>query len=427
MAHSAHQNLHYHPLHFENGELWIENTPITQIAEQYGTPTYIYSRKTIEANWQAYDYAFDQIPHRICYAVKANSNIAILQLLAKKKSGFDIVSLGELERVLKAGGDPALIVFSGVGKQRVEIQRALDIGVGCFNVESEPELVRLNTIALEMGKIANIAIRVNPNVHADTHDYISTGKTENKFGIDINKISQLCRQLDQFKGIKLKGIASHIGSQLVSIQPFIQAFSHLIEIETTLRSQGIILDFINIGGGLGITYQEETPPTISDYVKAIATRWHAHHADTKPMLIIEPGRSIVGNAGFLLTHVEYIKETPLRNFAIVDAGMNDLLRPALYGAWQAITPIIQRAGTKKSFDIAGPVCESSDFLGKNRELALESGDLLIVHGAGAYGFSMASNYNSRLKPAEILVDGKETHIIRRRETYAELFAAENLL
>jgi len=411
-------------LHYQENKLFIENVSLEEVAQHWGTPTYVYSRAALENNWSTFDQAFKGCRHRICYAVKANSNIAILNLFANKQSSFDIVSLGELERVIAAGGDPKKVVFSGVGKQEIEIEQALKKGILCFDVESEPELVRIQKIAAKLNTTANIAFRVNPNVDPRTHSYISTGLSENKFGIDFNEIIPLCQRLTTFPNLKLIGLASHIGSQIVELAPFMLAIDRLLELYKTLQSMGISLSHINIGGGLGIAYRNEQPPAIHDYAAILKEKLAPYPVE----LILEPGRSIVGNAGILLTRIEYLKHTQHKNFAIVDAGMNDLLRPALYQAWQAILPVTLRSTTEiKSYDIAGPVCESADFLGKNRELAIEAGDLLAVDTAGAYGFSMSSNYNSRGRAAEILIDGREMHNIRRRETIEDLFAAENIV
>lgn len=409
-------------LHYRDSELYIENVSLKKIAEEFGTPCYVYSRTALAANWQAFDDAFRTHPHRICYAVKANSNIAILRSLASLHSGFDIVSLGELERVIAAGGDPKKIVFSGVGKKTVEIERAIEKGIFCFNVESEPELERLQSIAAKLNTVVNIALRINPNVNPQTHTYISTGLSENKFGIDINEIIPLCRKLSSLPALRLIGIASHIGSQIVELNPFLTTVDRLLDLYKQLLEIGITIQHINIGGGLGITYRDEYPPAIHDYAEAVLAKFTSYPIE----IILEPGRSIVGNAGILLTQIEYLKHTQHKNFAIVDAGMNDLLRPALYHAWQDIVPVTLRHEEKKLYDIAGPVCESADFLGKDRKLAIAAGDLLAVDSAGAYGFSMSSNYNSRCRPAEIFIAGNKTEIIRRRETIDDLLAAENL-
>lgn len=410
-------------LRYHGTELYIENVSLKSVAAKYGTPCYVYSRAALETNWKAFDTAFNVFPHRICYAVKANSNIAILNLFAALNSGFDIVSLGELERVLAAGGDPKKIVFSGVGKNQTEIERAIQVGIHCFNVESEPELTRLQTIASKMGSIVNIALRMNPDVNPGTHSHISTGLNENKFGIAKNEIIPLCHTLSSFSALRLIGLASHIGSQIVDLQPFLLTINHLLDIYKQLSEIGINIQHINMGGGLGIIYRNEHPPGIADYAKALQEKLSAYDVE----IILEPGRAIVGDAGSLLTRIEYVKLTSHKNFAIVDAGMNDLLRPALYDAWQDILPVELHQEAKKQYDIAGPVCESADFLGKDRSLAIHAGDLLAVDSAGAYGFSMSSTYNSRCRLAEILIDGDDMHVIRRRETIDELFAAENLL
>lgn len=407
-------------LNYHGSTLYLEEIRLKDIAKQFGTPCYVYSRAEIEKNWRAFDNAFHPLPHRICYAVKANSNIGILELLAKLNSGFDIVSLGELERVIAAGGDPRKIVFSGVGKTKIEIERAIKHGVYCIDVESESELERLQTIASKLNKKVDIALRINPNVDPQTHSHISTGLKENKFGIDISEVIPLCHKLSSMTSLRLIGIAYHIGSQIVELAPFLLAVDRLLEIYDQLQKIGINIRHINIGGGLGITYRHEKPPTIHDYAKALQEKIANYPIE----IIIEPGRAIVGNAGVLLTQIEYLKHNSHKNFAIVDAGMNDLLRPALYDAWQDILPVELRHSEKKIYDIAGPVCESADILGKDRELALLAGDLLAIDSAGAYGFSMSSNYNSRCRPAEVLVDEKKIRLIRRRETIDELFAKE---
>lgn len=403
--------------------LYIENISLHQIAEKFGTPVYVYSQNAIISNWQAFTDAFSKIKyHRICYAVKANSNLAILNTLAKLDAGFDIVSLGELERVIKAGGLPEKIIFSGVGKSESEMTEAIRKNIYCFNVESEAELERLNAIAAKLKRIINISLRINPNIDPNTHAYISTGLKENKFGIEISQIIPICRRLPFFTSLHLIGIACHIGSQIVKINPFIRAIDRLLDIYQQLLDMNIQIRHLNLGGGLGIIYQDETPPSITEYVQALCNK-----IGNLPLeIIIEPGRSLIGNAGILLTRVEYIKHTSQKNFAIVDAGMNDLLRPALYQAWQNILPVTKKENGERLYDIAGPVCESADFLGKNRHLALQSGDLLAIDGAGAYGFSMSSNYNSRCRPAEVLVNNDKTMLIRRRETINDLFLLEPL-
>ncbi|MBV9576785.1 MAG: diaminopimelate decarboxylase [Gammaproteobacteria bacterium] len=409
-------------IHYHHDELYIEKVSLKTIAEDFGTPCYIYSRAKLEANWQSFDKAFSAIPHRICYAVKANSNIAILNLLAKLGSGFDIVSLGELERVIAASGDTKKIIFSGGGKKHVEIERAIRAGIHCFDVESESELERLNSIAQNLNKTVNIAFRINPNIAAGAHAHIATGAKENKFGIDINDVIPLVDHLSQFSCLKLIGIAAHIGSQILELKPFLLAIDSLLTIYKKLQEKDINLKHINIGGGLGITYHHEHPPAVKEYALALQEK-----IATSPLeIILEPGRAIVGNAGVLLTRIEYLKHTQHKNFIIVDAGMNDLIRPALYDAWQKVVPVTLRSSEKKQYDIAGPVCESADFMGKDRELAIEAGDLLAIDSAGAYGFSMSSNYNSRCRAAEILVDNTHTFLIRQRETIHDLFALEKI-
>lgn len=407
-------------LHYAGNELYIEEVSLKQVAATYGTPVYVYSRAMMENNWRAFDAAFSSLPHRICYAVKANSNIAILNVFARLQSGFDIVSLGELKRVIAAGGYPANVVFSGVGKRQDEIEQAIDAGVSCFNVESEAELARLQTIAAAKKTTVNIALRVNPDVDARTHFYISTGLNENKFGIESSEILALCKQLPTYPALKLTGLACHIGSQITALEPFMQALDCLLALYEQVKALGLTLEHLDIGGGLGIIYRDEQPPAIQAYAEAVKEKLRGYPVT----VMIEPGRAIVGNAGALLTRVDYLKHNRQKNFALVDAGMNDLLRPALYHAWQDIIPVEIRHGEKKLYDIAGPVCESADFLGKDRRLAIQAGDLLAVDSAGAYGFSMCSTYNSRCRPAEILIDKAESFLIRRRETINELFAAE---
>jgi diaminopimelate decarboxylase len=413
------QHIQYH-----DNALMIEQTKLSDVANQFGTPCYVYSRATIEENWRAFDDALTDIPHRICYAVKANSNIGILNLLARLQSGFDIVSLGEMERVLAAGGDPKKIVFSGVGKKEIEIARALDVGIHCFNVESADEIQRIHTIAKQANKIAAITLRINPNIDAKTHPYIATGLKENKFGIDIDNISAVCASVKTLSHLKLIGIACHIGSQLTTIEPFIEATDRLLELAERMMNDGFALEHINIGGGLGVRYQDEEPPSINLYIQKIRERLKKNALE----IIIEPGRSIIANAGVLLTRIEYLKPTAHKNFAIVDAAMNDLIRPALYNAWQEIKPVNFNLHLREeTYDIVGPVCESADFLGKDRLLRLQAGDLLAIVSAGAYGFSMSSNYNSRPRVAEIMIDKDKMFLIRRRETIEELFAGESII
>ncbi|RFA30687.1 diaminopimelate decarboxylase [Alkalilimnicola ehrlichii] len=406
-----------------DGRLFIENCDLSHVAEAYATPCYVYSRAAIEQQWQALDRAFASHDHLVCYAVKANSNLAVLNLLARLGSGFDIVSGGELERVLRAGGDPAKIVFSGVGKTAAEMARALEVGILCFNVESEAELERLNEVAGQMGKRAPVSLRVNPDVDAQTHPYISTGLKDNKFGIEVEHAESVYRRAAAMDHIALVGIDCHIGSQLTSISPFVDALERVLKLVDRLADAGIELRHLDIGGGIGIQYRDEIPPEPDDYAQALLAKL----GDRPLTLLMEPGRTIVGNAGVLLTKVEYLKHTPYKNFAIVDAAMNDLLRPSLYSAWQAIEPVIERAGEQRCYDIVGPVCETGDFLGQERELALAAGDLLAVRSAGAYGFVMSSNYNSRPRAVEILVDGDQAHVIRQRESFEQLVAGETLL
>lgn len=410
--------------HYQHNQLHAEQVSLTNIAHEFGTPCYVYSKKALTQNWKNFDNAFAQHAHRICYAVKANSNLAILHLFATMHSGFDIVSLGELERVLAAGGDPAKIVFSGVGKKPQEIIRALEVGINCFNVESAEELERLNEIAAQQNKFAPIGLRINPNIDARTHPYIATGLNENKFGIAYTDVMAVVEKIKTLPNLKLIGIGNHIGSQLTDLSPFVDAVDRLVEVVDQLLAQGVELEHINIGGGLGVNYQNETPPSIQEYAATLIQKL-AHYSQE---IILEPGRAIVANAGILLTRVEYLKHTAHKNFAIVDAAMNDLLRPALYNAWHQISSVQLNKNVKeKLYDIVGPVCESADFLGKQRELALETNDLLAVHSAGAYGFSMSSNYNSRPRAAEVMVDGDKVYLIRERETIEDLFARERII
>jgi len=410
-------------LHYRNNELYIENISLKKIADEFGTPAYLYSANLLKQNWQNFYTAFNNIPSLICYAVKANSNIHILKLFAQSGAGFDIVSGGELARVLAANADPQKIIFSGVGKSISELNAAITANIYCINVESEAELKRLNKLAQEKNKIVNIAFRVNPHVNPHTHAHISTGLRENKFGIDIQDIIPLCRKLTEFPGVKLIGLACHIGSQITRLHPFSQAIDRMLDLYHQLQKLKIKLEHLNFGGGLGIIYHQENPPSIAEYAKQLQQKL----LRLPVKLILEPGRILVGNAGVLLTRIEYIKTTPQKNFVIVDAGMNDLIRPALYDAWQPILPVINNHDQKKCYDIAGPVCESADFLGKQRELTVQENDLLAVDLAGAYGFSMSSNYNSRPRPAEILVDQDQCKLIRRRENINDLMALEENL
>lgn len=410
-------------LHYHETELFIEKVKLKNIAHEFGTPCYVYSRAAIEANWRQFDEAFRKLPHRICYAVKANSNLAILQILARLSSGFDIVSIGEAKRILAAGGRAEQIVFSGIGKTEDEITQAIKMKIHCFNIESEAELERIQTIAASMQQTVNIALRINPNIDPQTHTHITTGLHESKFGIAINNIIPLAKKIIKQPSLRLIGIAAHIGSQITQLSPFLKLIDSLVKINSELRKNNIKISHINIGGGLGIKYHNENPPSIETYASALQEKLAGEAAE----IIIEPGRSIVGNAGVLLTQIEYLKHTPHKNFVIIDAGMNDLLRPALYDAWQNVLPVSLRSKATIQYDIAGPVCESADFLGKNRELAVEAGDLLAIDSAGAYGFSMSSNYNSRCRPAEVLVSGESATLIRRRETIEDLYALEQIL
>jgi diaminopimelate decarboxylase len=410
--------------HYQNNEMFVESVPLHKIATRYGTPTYVYSRTALEANWQSFNNAFGATPHRICYAVKANSNLAILNILARLGCGFDIVSLGELERVLAAGGDAGKIVFSGVGKKPDEILRALQVGIYCFNVESADELERINTLAIEANITASIALRLNPNIDANTHPYISTGLKENKFGIEFDSALELCKAIKNMTHLRLIGIACHIGSQLTTMEPFIEALTRIRDIAAQITQAGITLTHLDIGGGLGICYQNEKPPSIAEYVKTLC----AEIKNLPYQIIIEPGRVLIADTGVLLTRIEYLKHTPHKNFAIVDAAMNDLMRPALYDAWQNILPVNQQQTAEAMcYDVVGPVCETADFLGKNRLLALAPGNLLVIAAAGAYGFSMSSNYNSRPRAAEVMVSGDKDMLIRPRETISELYSSEIML
>ncbi|MDD5034644.1 MAG: diaminopimelate decarboxylase [Methylococcaceae bacterium] len=409
---------------YHGGALCAESVPLAEIAERFGTPCYVYSRATLERHWRAFDDAFSGHPHLVCYAVKANSNLAVLNLLARLGSGFDIVSVGELERVLAAGGSPGKIVFSGVGKREDELRRALEVGIRCFNVEVAGELDRLDRIAFGMGVKAKVSLRVNPDVDAQTHPYISTGLKENKFGIDIGLAVAEYERAAAMSHVEVVGVDCHIGSQLTSTGPFLDALDRVLALTSELQKRGIVLKHLDLGGGLGIRYHDEHPPEPGELAAAVSKRLQ----DAPYEILIEPGRAIVGNAGILLTRVEYLKSNSVKNFAIVDAAMNDLLRPSLYKAWQEILPVVQGgSGEKKVWDIVGPVCETGDFLGKERELAIREGDLLAVRSAGAYGFSMSSNYNSRPRPAEVMVDGERLHRVRARETLPNLYAGESVL
>ncbi len=409
---------------YKNSSLYAEDVAVAEIAAHYGTPCYVYSKATLERHWQSFDQAFAGHPHLICYAVKANSNLAVLNVLAKLGSGFDIVSLGELQRVLAAGGSPDKIVFSGVGKRADEIDVALKTGIRCFNVEVSGELDRINDIAGQLGVVAPVSFRVNPDVDAETHPYISTGLRENKFGIDIQLALDEYRRAMEMPNIKVVGIDCHIGSQLTQTQPFMDALDRVLVIVDQLAGQGIELHHLDLGGGLGICYQDEQPPEPAEYIAALLEKL----GDRQVEIVLEPGRAIVGNAGILVTKVEYLKPTQEKNFAIVDAAMNDLLRPSLYSAWQDIIPLQQgSAEPLMEWDIVGPVCETGDFLGKQRALPLAPGDLLAVRSSGAYGFTMSSNYNSRPRAAEIMVDVDTSYVIRERESIEQLWSGEHLL
>ena len=409
---------------YKNEQLYVEDLPVKQLAEEFGTPLYIYSRATLERHWHAFDSALGKHPHLICYAVKANSNIGILNVMAKLGSGFDIVSQGELERVLAAGGDASKVVFSGVAKSRAEIMRALEVGIRCFNVESVAELHHINQIAGEMEKIAPISLRVNPDVDAHTHPYISTGLKENKFGVSVNEAREVYKLAATLPHVKITGMDCHIGSQLTELQPFLDATDRLIRLMEQLKEDGITLKHLDLGGGLGVTYTDETPPHPSDYATALLNKLK-NYEDLE--IILEPGRAIAANAGILVAKVQYLKSNESRNFAITDTGMNDMIRPALYEAYMNIIEIDRTLEREKAiYDVVGPVCETSDFLGKQRELTIAEGDYIAQRSAGAYGASMSSNYNSRPRTAEVLVDGNKAHLIRRRENLSELWALESI-
>ena len=409
---------------YKNEQLYVEDLPVKQLAEEFGTPLYIYSRATLERHWHAFDSALGEHPHLICYAVKANSNIGILDVMAKLGSGFDIVSQGELERVLAAGGEASKVVFSGVAKSRAEIMRALEVGIRCFNVESIAELHHINQIAGEMGKVAPISLRVNPDVDAHTHPYISTGLKENKFGVSVDEAREVYKLAATLPHVKITGMDCHIGSQLTELQPFLDATDRLIRLMEQLKEDGITLKHLDLGGGLGVTYTDETPPHPSDYATALLNKLKDYE-DLE--IILEPGRAIAANAGILVAKVQYLKTNESRNFAITDTGMNDMIRPALYEAYMNIIEIDRTLGREKAiYDVVGPVCETSDFLGKQRELAIAEGDYIAQRSAGAYGASMSSNYNSRPRTAEVLVDGNKAHLIRRRESLSELWALESI-
>jgi len=409
---------------YQNQSLFAEQCSVTTLAKEYGTPVYIYSRATIERHWHAFNDAAGNYPHMVCYAVKANSNLAVLNVMARLGSGFDIVSKGELARVLAAGGDASKVVFSGVAKKSDEIAYALKQGIYCFNVESEAELARINQVAASLNMTAPVSLRVNPDVDAGTHPYISTGLKENKFGIAIDDASKIYQQAAAMEHIAVKGIDCHIGSQLTELTPFLDALDRVLVMVDELAKQGIKLSHLDIGGGLGVNYCDEKPPLPAEYAKAVVEKL----AGRDLTLIFEPGRAIMANAGILVTEVEYLKTNQDRHFAIVDAAMNDLLRPSLYQAWQNIIPVESNPQVSaKMYDIVGPVCETGDFLGKDRQLSIQAGDLLAVRSSGAYGFTMSSNYNSRPKVAEVMVDGEQSHLIRQREQLEQLWQGESVL
>ena len=413
--------------HFEykNQQLFAEEVAIADIIKAHGTPAYIYSRATLERHWHAFDNAFGEHPHLICFAVKSNSNIALLNVMAKLGSGFDIVSQGELERVLAAGGDASKVVFSGVAKSHSEIARALEVGVRCFDVESIPELHRINEVAGEMGKVAPISLRVNPDVDAKTHPYISTGLKENKFGVSVQQAREVYRLAKSLPNVKITGMDCHIGSQLTELQPFLDATDRLIVLMEQLKEDGIELHHLDLGGGLGVPYHGEQPPHPTEYAKALLEKLRAY---PNLEIILEPGRAISANAGILVTKVEYLKSNEERNFAIVDTGMNDMIRPALYEAYMEITEVDQSLNREASvYDVVGPICETSDFLGKARTLSVAEGDYIAMRSAGAYGAAMSSTYNSRPQAVEILVDGAKAHLIKARADFADLWRLERLL
>jgi diaminopimelate decarboxylase len=414
---------------YRDRQLHAEDVPLADVAEKVGTPCYVYSRATVEERFRLFDAAFGGRDHLVCYAVKANSGLAILNLLARLGAGFDIVSGGELERVLRAGGDAGKIVFSGVGKTAAEMRRALEAGIHCFNVESEPELEQLNAVAGSLGRRAPMALRVNPDVDPVTHPYIATGLKDSKFGIPIDRALAVYQRARQLPHLEIRGIDCHIGSQITELRPFVDALARVTDLVGELNDAGIALQHLDIGGGLGISYRDEQPPEPDDFIVALLDRLQQLGSRYQRLkILVEPGRAIVGNAGLLLTRVLYLKLGEARNFAVVDAAMNDLARPALYDAWHDIAPVkVDAPRTARVYDVVGPVCESGDFLGLDRELGIEAGDLVVVASAGAYGSSMSSNYNTRPRAAEVMVDGREFHVVRRRETLDELLAPEQLL
>ncbi len=408
---------------YRDGELHAEAVPLRRIAERYGTPCFVYSRAALTESYRAYDAAFAGTDHLVCYAVKANSSLAVLNLFARLGSGFDIVSGGELARVLAAGGDPRKTVFSGVGKSEEEMRQALAAGILCFNVESESELARLERVAAETGTTAAISLRINPDIDPRTHPYIATGLKESKFGVPYDEALALYRRARLLPHIAITGIDCHIGSQITELAPFVAALDRTLELADHLRAEGMAVEHIDVGGGLGIRYRDETPPAVSDYARALTERLGSRAT----RLLLEPGRSLVGHTGLLLTRVEYLKHGAGRNFAIVDAAMNDLIRPALYDAFHEILPVARRTGDAVAYDVVGPVCETGDFLANDRKLAVVEGDLLAIMAVGAYGMSMSSNYNSRPRAAEIMAEGGVTHVTRSRETVSDLMASEIML
>lgn len=403
--------------------LHAENVALTQIAENFGSPCYVYSKSALSQAFERFSAGFKDTNHLVCFAVKSNPSLAILNLFAKLGAGFDIVSGGELARVIAAGGDPKKVVFSGVGKTADEMRAALEAGIFCFNVESASELIRLNDVATYMGKIAPVSLRVNPNVDAKTHPYISTGLKNNKFGVAYEDALDIYLQASEMSNIAIHGVDCHIGSQITELSPFLDAFDRVLALVDALAENNIQIQHIDLGGGIGICYSDETPPEFTAYAKAM--REKLGNRDVK--LVFEPGRALVGNAGVLLTKVEYLKQTETKNFAIVDAAMNDLMRPALYDAYHDIKAVKPRTEASVIYEIVGPVCESGDFLGHDRALALQEGDLLAIMSAGAYGMSMSSNYNTRPRAAEVMVDNDQCHLVRKREEIADLFAGENIL
>ncbi len=409
--------------HYQQNQLFAENVALGDIAQRFGTPSYVYSRAALSDGYRQFAEAFKSREHLICYAVKANSNLAILNLFARLGAGFDIVSGGELQRVLAAGGAANKVVFSGVGKSEAEMRLALDAGILCFNVESAPELDRLNAVAGSMGKVAPISLRVNPDVDAKTHPYISTGLKQNKFGVAYTEALALYRKAAALPHLRVTGMDCHIGSQLTDTSPFIAAAEKVLALVDQLAAAGIALEHLDLGGGLGICYDDETPPSIAEYAQALLGALKGR----SEKIIVEPGRVLVGNAGVLLTRIEYLKHGEEKNFAIVDAAMNDLMRPALYDAYHAILPLQKREGASHQYEVVGPICETGDFIGHGRELAVDQGDALAVMSAGAYGMSMSSNYNTRPRAAEVMVDGVQIHLVRERETVRQLYAGEKII